>query len=109
MVTQNLTMVRGDTFQFKLKLQDVTATIGNIVFSCKKRAVDTNYVFRKTLGDGVTPDGTDPDSYIIRVAPVDTLNVSAGKYVYDLEVTMGQDVYTLLMGNLSIIQDVTEN
>ena len=104
--TQNLEMIRGDTMSFDLELTDLNgATVSSIYFTVKKKATDTTNVFQKSLSSGITSTGD--DTYRVRVAPADTIGVAAGKYVYDLQIELGSDVYTVLMGSLQIIQDVT--
>lgn len=106
METQNLTMVRGDTYAFDLTLNlDESVTVEGIAFSCKKKETDTEYIFTKTLDDGITL--TEGSTYRVRVAPEDTEGVKAGTYYYDLELKLGDDVYTPLKGTMKIIQDVT--
>lgn len=103
---QALEMVRGDTLTFELKLSDLNgATVTSIYFTAKKKANDETAVFQKSLSDGISASGD--DTYIVRVAPGDTTGVAAGGYVYDLQVGIGTDIYTVLMGKLTIIQDIT--
>ena len=106
MTKKNISMVRGDTLAFDIKLTDVEATVESIYFSCKQNYTEEEYVFQKSIADGVTE--VDEDTYRVRVAPEDTANVAAGEYVYDLQLGLGADIYTLLMGRLTLKQDVTE-
>ena len=107
-MTQNLSMIRGDTFSFDLKLSEVDeSSIRSIFFTVKRKATDTDAVLQKSLEDGVSLlEGT---IYRIRVAPEDTQGVASGKYVYDLQIGVENDIYTILMGTLQITQDVTTN
>lgn len=78
-------------------------------------------MIQKSLGNGITLLGTSTVSndeggteeavtWQVRVAPEDTDDVAAGTtYEYDLEVHIGDDVYTVLMGSLTMTQDVTRN
>ena len=104
--TLNLSMVRGDTFSFDVVLSELdSSSIRSIYFTVKKKATDEAVVFQKSLGNGVTlvEEGT----YRVRVAPEDTDGVAAGRYSYDLQIGVENDVYTVLMGALKIVQDVT--
>ena len=104
-----MSMVRGDSLIFDLTLHDVeTEDITAIVFSCKKNGTDGTYIFQKTLEDGIT-ETTEEGTYQVRVAPEDTAGVDAGRYVYDLEITLGDNVYTISFGDLDILQDVTNS
>lgn len=103
---KNIIMVRGDTMAFDLTLYDVDATVESIYFSCKKSATDDDYIFQKSIGNGVTQ--INGSVYRVRVAPADTADLPAGDYVYDLQLGLGADIYTLLYGKLTLKQDVTE-
>ena len=105
-VTQNLSMVRGDTLSFDIRLSDLDgATISSLYFTVKKKASDEVFIFQKSLANGINlVEGT---TYRVRVAPEDTSGVTAGKYAYDLQIGVGADIYTPLMGSLTIVQDVT--
>lgn len=106
METKGLRYTRGDTFSFTLTLTDIdTSSINNIFFTAKKNPTDSIFVFQKTLADGITDEGE--GVYIVRVAPEDTCKVPAGVYVYDLELDIGNDVYTVIKGPLTLVQDVT--
>lgn len=107
MVRKNLSMVRGDTMQFDMKLEHVEATVVSVDFTCKVKGTDTTPVFHKELGDGITL--VDDTIYRVRVAPEDTASADAGKYVYDLQLGLGSDIYTIMLGELTLIQDVTDN
>ena len=100
-----LSMVRGDTFPFDIRLKDVEAEIVSIDFSVKRKKDDTEYVVHKSFGDGVTLIAE--NLYRVRVAPEDTADVPGGRYVYDLQIGAGADVFTLMMGSMSIKDDVT--
>ena len=105
----DLQMVRGDTFSFDLVLTDIAAeSIRSLYITVKKKATDTDSdaVIQKGLDDGVTlVEGT---TYRFRIAPEDTEDVHAGKYVYDIQIRVEDDVYTLFSGAFNIAQDVTE-
>ena len=105
---QDITMIRGDTLAFNVEVKDQN---GNFVMitdanmTCKKRLSSDENIFHKALGSGITQD---EDGLIyVRVAPQDTKEVDAGRYFYDFNIGVGNDVYTLMIGVLSIEQDVT--
>lgn len=106
MMNKSIIMVRGDTLAFDMKLTDLAATVESIYFSVKRKAKDDEYVFQKSLDDGITETVT--NTYRVRVAPEDTADLPAGTYSYDLQLGLGSDIYTILMGNLTLKQDVTE-
>lgn len=104
---QNISMVKGDTLQFNVQVFDENGdpmTIDSAFMTCKERPNSTDKVFQKSLGDGIVQsDGL----ILVRVAPEDTSEVEAGQYFYDLQIGIGQDRYTIMIGVLSLEQDVT--
>ena len=107
MASENITMIRGDTLAFNVEITD---NYGEVIlvdtadFTCKKDPLDNNTIFHKTLENGIEQDD---GLIIVRVDPNDTKEVLAGKYFYDLQVGIGTDIYTLMIGVLIIEQDIT--
>lgn len=108
---KQFSMTKGDTFAFQIEILDFdthevyTGDLTSAYFSVKKRLDSKNFTFQKSIGDGITKvkDGY----YRVRVAPEDTADIISGLYVYDLQITIGDDVKTILKGTLNIEQDVT--
>lgn len=104
---QNITMVKGDTLAFNVEIYDDNGepiTVDSAYFSCKKNLNDVVYTFQKSLINGITQT----DSLItVRVAPSDTRTADAGEYFYDFQIGVGSDVYTILIGTLTLMQDIT--
>lgn len=107
MQNQNITMVKGDTLAFNVQVFDENfepMTVDSAFMTCKKRPNSTDKVFQKSLTNGIIQS----DGLIsVRVAPEDTQEADAGQYFYDLQIGLGQDRYTILIGILSLEQDVT--
>lgn len=107
MENKNITMVRGDTLSFNVEVTDADGEIIEVdsaYFTCKKISTDDSNIFKKALGAGITQD---EDGITVRVAPEDTRNVNAGQYFYDLQIGVGEDIFTILKGVLEIEQDVS--
>lgn len=107
MENENITMVRGDTLSFNVEVTDENGeavTVDSADFTCKKNAMGEENIFHKSLGAGIEQDGV---LLTVRVAPNDTKDVEAGRYFYDLQLGVGDDVYTPMIGVLAIEQDVT--
>lgn len=107
-MNNNMKMVRGDTLSFAIQYSFDEETIQDLdtcYFSCKKNADDEEYIFQKSLDNGISKvaDG----QYRIRIAPEDTEDVEIGNYLYDLEIGLNGDKFTLLKGILKIDADVT--
>lgn len=104
----NITMIKGDTLSFGIEIDGLEGqSLDSAYFTCKNVPTSDEYIFRKKLWDGIhnNMDGT----YTVRVAPADTANVTAGVYYYDLQIGINGDVFTVLLGLLTILQDVTKN
>ena len=100
----NLCMVRGDTLAFSFEVEGID-TLDTAYLSCKANVDDENYVFQKSLTDGISLVST--GKYRVRVAPEDTSNIEVGSYYYDLEIGANSDIFTILKGILKVEQDVT--
>lgn len=101
-----LTMAKGDTVSFAFEIYDQNnqpLNMDRISFVCKKNLFDTEYVFEKSIGNGITKmsDGV----YVIRIAPIDTANIISGQYYYSFRAFINSDVFTIYKGVLEI-QDV---
>ena len=101
----NLAMIRGDTYAFGVEIEGLDQDLDTAYFSCKKRAGDENYVFQKTLDDGISKVET--GTYRVRVAPADTKDIEPGAYRYDLQIGVNGDIYTVLKGELNVTEDIT--
>lgn len=101
----NIAMVRGDTLAFAVEIEDLDQDLDTCFFSCKSDPSDTEYVFQKSLDNGIEKDTI--GKYKVRVAPEDTENVEPGKYYYDLQIGLNSDIYTVLKGQLEIVFDIT--
>ena len=105
METVKWTMVRGDTLAFIVQVEGEESELDTVTFSCKTDASSSDYVFKKTIGSGVTE--IEAGKYRVRVAPEDTKYIDAGTYAIDLEIGVNGDVATPILGTLKVIEDVT--
>lgn len=103
---KNLNMIRGDTFNFTFEIENLDEALDSCYFSCKKNIDDATYTFQKNLNDGITQIET--NKYKVRIAPNDTHDIEVGKYIYDLQIGIGEDIYTIMSGQLIIEKEVTE-
>ena len=109
MNNNNLFMVRGDTFRFSVEIEGLQENLTSAYFSCKKNYGDEDYIFQKSLGDGITKLRNTETSiiYEVVIAPEDTEYVECGNYFYDLQLEVNGDVFTPLDAILKIENDVT--
>lgn len=107
MINKTIELTRGDTLAFDVTISEIDGvTIESMYFSVKKKPSDTEYIFQKSIGDGITQ--LEELKYRVRIAPEDTYEIAAGKYAYDLQIGLGGDIYTPLMGTFKLNWDVTE-
>lgn len=107
MENQNITMVKGDTLAFNVQVFDdegEPVTVDSAYMTCKKRPTSTDKVFQKSLFNGIEQS---EGMMLVRVAPEDTKEVDEGEYFYDLQIGVGEDVFTLMIGVLTLEQDIT--
>ena len=105
----NIDMIRGDTLSIAFSIEadtviDISSDDVAFTFSVKEKASDTAYILQKDKS-AVTVESD--NSFIFRIAPEDTAELSEGIYEYDLEFRYGSDVYTLSRGGLQITSDIT--
>lgn len=106
MVTKlkNFRLVRGDTLTFGFQVEGLTTAISAVKLTCKKKPADTTNIFQRTLGNGITVDN---GTYSVRIAPECTASLNSGTYYYDLEIAVGSDIFTLMLGQLELLPDIT--
>ena len=104
--TYNIQMVKGDTESFGFEVEGVDS-LDAAYFSCKQNSQDTEYLFQKGLGYGITQD--ENNCFTVRIAPSDTQNLEPGQYWYDLEIQKNGDVFTIFRGVLDILPQITRN
>lgn len=104
--TYNITMTRGDTFAFDCGMSsDIASSVDSVFLTVKSKPANMSYIFQKTFDDGIRKK--DDKTFRFRIAPEDTESLTPGKYYYDIQLNIGDDVYTPLSGILKILQDVT--
>lgn len=105
----NLDIIRGDTVNIQFEIDsdtvlDLSSENFNVTFSLKKAATDTAYVFQKDKTAVTSPAD---NVFILRIAPEDTTNLIAGFYFYDIQLSIGDDIYTIALGKFNINIDIT--
>lgn len=105
----NIDMIRGDTVNIQFEIEsdtvlDLSSNDFQITFSLKQAATDTEYVFQKQKA-AVTQ--ISENNFVLRIAPDDTEELIPGYYFYDLQLVIGDDIYTIALGMFQIIRDIT--
>lgn len=107
MAENNITLVKGDTLSFGLDIDGLDGQdLSSAYFTCKDVPTSDAYIFRKTLGNGITKQSA--GKYVVRVAPEDTADAIAGLYWYDCKIGLNGDVFTVLHGMIELLQNISE-
>lgn len=106
---KDIIITRGDSKGFNFRVRDrqgVATTLDAAHFSVKENLDDNFYVLQKTLDAGITQ--LESGDYYVKIEPTDTEGLEPRKYYYDLQITIGDDIYTPLKGRFDVRWDVTE-
>ena len=108
---------RGDNETYDLTVVDATGarvnlTTATLKFTIKTDAKDKQYIVQKTTGSGITNldqgSPTTKGKATIALLPADTAKLLAPKTLYfDVEMTVGGIVTTVVSGDLSLVADIT--
>ena len=102
--TYNIKMVKGDTESFGFELEGVE-NLDAAYFSCKRNSQDENYLFQKSLNNGITK--RTENQYVVRITPDNTALLEPGQYWYDLEISKNGDIFTIFRGILELLPEIT--
>ena len=102
--TYNIKMVKGDTESFGFELEGVE-NLDAAYFSCKRNSQDENYLFQKSLNNGITK--RTENQYVVRITPDNTALLEPGQYWYDLEIIKNGDIFTIFRGILELLPEIT--
>ena len=102
--TYNIKMVKGDTESFGFELEGVE-NLDAAYFSCKRNSQDENYLFQKSLNNGITKRAE--NQYVVRITPDNTALLEPGQYWYDLEISKNDDIFTIFRGVLDLLPEIT--
>lgn len=105
----NLEMTKGDTLSFGVQIYDLGQNLETAYFTVKTNYDDEQYLLQKSLNNGITLDHVAGDDYyyVVRLAPADTEALELGKYYYDLQIALNEDVFTILKGVFTLDFEVT--
>lgn len=95
----HIEMTRGDTAILTVSIDDYTPEDGDTLrFAIKRKYTDSEPIFIKQI---------DTDSMTFRIEHADTEGLSFGDYVFDVELTRGIDVQTVIPeGTLTLRREV---
>ena len=104
----DITMTRGDTLAFNLRLKGLEDNLDSAYFTVTQpESLGFVQIFQKSLNDGITNLGD--GLYSVRVAPEDTVQMFPKAYLYDIEIGIGEDVFTPFAGELKLERGSTQH
>jgi hypothetical protein len=105
--TYNFNYYRGDTYQFVIRPKTANGQVFDLL----------NYTAAFTIANQVGPSGTQTaatavvnattDIVTCTITPAVGRTLSSGSFVYDVQITNGTDIYTLLKGIIAVPDDIT--
>lgn len=107
----DIEFIRGDTKPLKFQIKDNAGNVikmednEELIFTVKKNYNTKDFVLQKKLSEG---DITYKDGYyFIILTHEDTANLKYGTYVYDIQLMSSDIVSTLILGTITLTQEVT--
>lgn len=101
--TNKISLTKGDNASFKVSVVEANGQIrhlfdDDIITLTVRKTADSDIAFTKTADKGV-----------INIVPADTKSLTAGTYVYDIQLTtFGGNIYTVIpISYFEIEQEVT--
>ena len=106
---KDIETVQGDSLVFALEFESYDDD-GDIIdlssaFFTVRGAFDGEIICQASLNSGIAKE--EPGVYSVRLSPEQTANLEPGNYYYDLQVGLGDDVFTIVTGVLQSIPSVT--
>jgi len=105
--TYNFSYYKGDTFQFVIRPKD---SAGNAFDLTDYTAAFTIANVRGSAGTQYSGTATVDETNMLvtcTITPVVGDTLSATTYVYDVEITDGTNIYTILTGTVSVTDHIT--
>lgn len=102
---------KGDTYALAIKFKNITEDLRLAYFSVKDNPDDAPLI-QKSLGAGIDKiddrDYKNEKTYKFQLQPADTVNLEAQtQYLYDIQVTIGNVVKTVLHGVFTLRNTIT--
>lgn len=105
MVNKNFTIVRGNSLQFRVNFVNAESLPEDINFILKNKSSDSEEIAKLTLDEGIYKV-EDMDSYDFYLEGSITEDLEILNYIYQISVTYGTDVDTIVEGKLMITPEL---
>ena len=101
----SIKMVKGDSLSFTIEIEELEVDLDDAFFTVKNNEYDDVAQVKKSLNNGICK--VDTNKYLVMLTPRDTKYLDTKSYYYDLEITVGDSVYTVIKGLFTLVQDIT--
>ncbi len=99
----NFNFVKGDTYLRGFTIEGFDILIEQVYFTVKEKSSDRNYMFQKTLGNGIEVDPENPNRYVLTIEADDTNDFKTNyNYVFDIQIVAETIKKTIIGGNLRL-------
>ena len=105
MVNKNFTIVRGNSLQFRVNFVNADTLPEDINFILKNKSSDSTKIAELKLNEGIYKV-EDEDSYDFYLEGSTTQDLELLNYIYQISVTYGSDVDTIVEGKLMITPEL---
>lgn len=111
-IERDIFIVQGDTCAFGFQLQGTKGQEpSSIILTCRESIEADDALFGVSTVDTIDLRGydeaTDTFTYGVRIPPYLTQDIPLGRYFYDLQIAINEDVFTLMRGRFSVEYQVT--
>jgi len=105
--TYNFTYYRGDTFQFVVRPKTAGGSAFDLAGYTAAFTIATTRGATGIQTPAVAVVNATTDIVTCTITPSTGRTIAQGSYIYDVQITNGTQIYTLLTGSLAVIDDVT--
>ena len=105
MVNKNFTIVRGNSLQFRVNFINADSLPEHINLILKNKSSDIEPLLELALNDGITKV-SGKASYDFYIEASDTADLELLNYIYQIVVSYGSDIDTIVEGKLIITPEL---
>lgn len=102
----NIEMIKGDSLSFTFEVEDLETDLDSVYFTVKKSPEDKETLIQKSLTNGISK--VTDTKYLVMLSSLDTKFLDVANYFYDLEITIGSSVQTVIKGLLKLDTEITD-
>lgn len=101
----NIKIIKGDSLSFTFEVEDLETDLDSVYFTVKNTPEDTEALIQKSLTNGISK--VTDTKYLVMLSSLDTKYLEVKNYFYDLEITIGNSVHTVIKGLFKLDTEIT--